>query len=236
MIKHGIYSILLALLWVSCSYKSHKSGSPVNEWDYYTNDSIISQSLFNDRQATISEENIQKILNGSYKLPEKVRIAVIKLDGNEDRRYYWNDENYLKNQQAYIDLFTEKLKQSPRVTSVNLIPDILMSKKPSFTGIREAAVRMQADVVLVYSITSDIYTKYRAFSKTDVKAFATTQIVILDVRTGLIPFSSISTKESVSQKKTGELETSEVINRVKKEAVTFTIQEITQKLSDFLKN
>jgi len=36
----------------------------------------------------------------------------------------------------------------------------------------------------------DIYSKHKFFSKADIKAFATIEMIILEVRTGLIPFSA----------------------------------------------
>lgn len=196
-------------------------------------DTLITQSLFNDRSSTISEENIQKILDGTYKLPKELRIAIVRLDGG-NRRYYWNDEEYLKTQQAYMDMFVNKFQGSSRVKTVSLIPDLLMSRSPSFTNLREAAVRMQADVLVVYSITSDIYSRYKIFSKTDIKAFATTQLVILDVRTGLVPFSSIVTRDVLSEKRKEETGYSEASARIQKEAVVLTIEQIGQNIATFL--
>lgn len=201
-------------------------------------DSLITQSLFNDKAATISEENIQKILDGSYrKLPQQIRVAIVRLDNPQQRRSYWNywsDEDYLKTQQSYLDLFSQKVGQSSRVTKISIIPDLLISKTPSFTNIREAAVRLQADMVVVYSITSDLYSKYKLFSKPDIKAFATTQLIMLDVRTGLVPFSSIVTKDVLSQKRKEELGNDEARNRVQNEAVLSTINEISQQINSFL--
>jgi len=204
---------------------------------YANEDTLITQSLFNDKAATISEENIQRVLDGTYKLPKQLRVAIVKLESSSQRRnywYYWNDEQYLKTQQSYLDLFTDKFKQSPRVVNTFSVPDVLISKLPSFTNIREAAVRMQADVVVIYSIASDLYSKYKAFSKPDIKAYATTQLIIMDVRTGLIPFSTISTKDVLSQKKKEELQNAEAASRVQNEAVLATITEIGGKVTDFL--
>ena len=201
-------------------------------------DTLITHSLFSDRASTISEEHIQKILDGSYKLPQQLRVAMVRLESApQSRRYNWNyftDEQYLKTQQSYLDLFSEQLKQSNRVTKLNIVPDLLVSKTPTFTSIREAAVRMQADIVVVYAITSDLYSKYKLFSKTDLKAFATTQLIILDVRTGLVPFSTIVTKDYLSQKKKEELDHSEAASRIQNEAVLLTINDIGQKLTEFL--
>lgn len=206
--------------------------------DYYSSDSeSITQSLFNDKNASISEENIQKILTGKFKLSENLRVAIVKLESNSSqRKYYWSDEDYLKTQQSYLDLFTQNLKNSGKVKSVKLIPDLLISNNLSFTNIREAAIRTQSDIVVVYSISSDIYSKYKMFSKTDIKAFATTQLIIMDVKTGLIPFTTIVTKDVQSRKKENELNDSEAINRTKNEAVLSTINEIGEQMNDFLKS
>jgi hypothetical protein len=121
------------------------------------------------------------------------------------------------------------------VVKLAAIPDLLLSRSPSFTNIREAAVRTQADIVVVYAITSDIYAKYKLFSKSDIKAFATTQLIILDVRTGLIPFSTIVTRDYLSQRKKEELDHAEASSRIQHEAVLLTIDEIGQQIIAFLK-
>ena len=233
MMKQTFLLLTTIALLASCSTTKPSNNSFDN--GYPAVDTLITQSLFNDRTATISEENIQKILDGKYKLPQQLRVAVVRLDDQSpQRRYYRNDEQYLKTQQSYLDLFSEKFRQSPRVTSLSIIPDLLISKSPSFTNIREAAVRMQADIAVVYSITSNIYSKYKLFSKPDIKAFATTQLIILDIRTGLIPFSAIVTRDALSQKKKDELDNSEASGRIQNEAVLLTINDIGERITDFL--
>ena len=204
----------------------------------YAADTLITQSLFNDRSSTISEEAIQKILEGTYRLPRQLRVAMVRLDPiAQQRRNNWSyrsDEQYLKTQQSYLDSFSAKLKIFPRVIKLSLIPDLLISRTPSFTSIREAAVRMQADVVVVYAITSDLYSRYKLFSKPDIKAFATTQLVLLDVKTGLVPFSTIVTRDVLSQKRKEELDNNEAASRIQHEAVLLTINEIGQQLTEVL--
>ena len=233
--KQIILFISIVILISSCHTAKQASISPYQE--YGNEDTLITQSLFNDKASTISEENIQRVLDGNYKLSQQLRVAIVKLESSSQKRngwYYWSDEQYLKTQQSYLDLFSDKFKQSSRVTKVFSVPDVLISRSPSFTNIREAAVRMQADVVVVYSIASDLYSKYKAFSKPDIKAYATTQLIIMDVRTGLIPFSTISTKDALSQKKKEELDNSEAASRIQNEAVLSTITDIGQKITDFL--
>ena len=230
----NIIPVLAVIAMVSCT--ATKQTSTPNEYHYVNNDPPITQSLFDDKSATISEENIQKILDGNYTLPVNLRAAFVKLESAQNqRRYYWSDEQYLKSQQQYLSLFSETLKQSPRIKAISTIPDILVSRNPTFTNIREAAVRTQSDIVVIYSINSDLYSQYKIFSKTSIKAFATTQLIILDVRTGLVPFTSIVTKERTDKKNDKDLNETEAANRIKNEAVLLTIGEIGKQISDFLK-
>lgn len=225
-------SFLFVLILVSCRTAAPISNSSSDAGPL--TDTLITQSLFNDKASSISEENIQSILNGNYKLPQQLRIAIVRMEtkGNV-KRFSWNDEDYIKTIQAYQDLFAEKLKQSPRITKVSIIPDLLISKSPSFTSIREAGVRMQTDIVLVYSITSDTYAKYKFFARPEIKAFATTQLILMDLRTGLIPFSTIVTKDVVSQRKKEDTDIAESNTRVQNEATLLTINEIGQQLTGF---
>ena len=233
--KPTLLALAALLFFASCETTKNLALFSEEHVTGYGKDTLILQSLFSDKTSTISEENIQKVLEGNIELPQQLRIALVKVDGNNEGKYYWNDESYLKNQQSYIDLFTSTLQQSSRVKKVTLIPDLLVSKQLTYTNLREAAVRMQADVVVLFSVTSDVYTKYKAFAKDDIKAFATTQLIVLDVRTGLVPFSTISTKDILSQKKKEETDVYEARNRIKNEAVLLTISEIGQKVTAYLK-
>jgi hypothetical protein len=229
------YTILTSLLLLSCATQRYIPSPSHNQDDFSENGEPITQSLFSDKNATISEENIQKILDGNFMLPPELRAAVVGIESTStDRRNYWNDEQYLKTQQSYLDLFSGKLKQSQRVTSVSTIPNMLLSWPPTFTNIREAAVRLQADIVIVYSISTDIYSKYKLFTKPDIKVFATTQLIIMDVRTGLVPFSTIVTKDHLSKKTDAELDNNEATNRIQMEAVLMTIEEIGKKMTAFI--
>jgi len=236
--KQTILFVLTVLLLGSCATTGYvSSDNEILARGYgVVNEPTITQSLFADKNSTISEENIQKILEGTFRLPDNLRVAVVKLESKQIGRMYgwWTNEEYLKTQQSYLDLLTEKLKSSPRVERVSVIPDILISNNPTFVTIRESAVRTQADVVAIYSINSEIYTRSKAFTRADIKAFATTQFILLDVKTGLIPFSATITKDYQSRRLDTEMDDSEARNRIKNEAVLLTLNEIGMQLIEFL--
>ena len=227
--------LLLIIVCSSCSTYRQTEGVLAQGYGFDEPVGSITQSLFEDESSMITEENIQKILDGDYALPNNLRTSIINLKKNEGR-FYWSNEEYLKSQQTYLDLFKNKFTSSDRITQVKAIPDLLLSDQLTFTNIREAAVRTQSDIVIVYSIDSDLYSKYKLFTKNDIKAYATMQLIILDIRTGLIPFLTIVTKEFLSQKQEGDFNETEAANRVKNQAVLLTIEEIGQQIADFLKD
>jgi hypothetical protein len=237
--KRILPAILALLVFSSCYRNMGKSSfnqyEPLqtDNYNYNPYDTAITQSLFTDRNATISEENIQRILNGQFNMPANLRVAILKIE-SPSRYWHWSDEEYVKIQEQYISSFTEKLKKSPRVSKVTLIPMLLISKKPGITQIREAATRLQCDVVVVFTSQSDIYYKYRLLSKTQVKAYATSEMIMMDVRTGLVPYTEVITRDFMAEKKQEDAGLDDTRGRALREAVILTINELSQKFFDYL--
>lgn len=200
---------------------------------------VITKSLFDSEDRTISEEDIQRLLDGEIRIPDTVRIAVFKYVSTSMNRYYsyyWNDEEYLKTQQNHIDTLVDQLMTSDKVKKVILVPSIMTTKYPNITELRESAVRLQADLLLVFSIDSDIYYKYKMFQKNEAKAFATCETILMDTRTGVIPHSSVVTRENLVQKGNEDWTNEETRKRAENGAVILTLIESGQRVSKFLSN
>lgn len=74
----GLLAIAGLISSCGASYQSSYSGN--------YSDPPITQSLFSDKSSTISEENIQKILDGNYSLPKqwsRVQNEAVLLTINE---------------------------------------------------------------------------------------------------------------------------------------------------------
>ena len=207
-------------------------------FDQQTNEpEIITKSLFDTKNATLSEENIQRLLNGKIIIPDTIRIAIFKYASNSINRYYsnwWYDEEYLKVQQSYIDTLVDQIKESKRVKKVILMPSIMTSGSSDITQLRESAVRLQADMLLVFCVTSDIYYKYKAFQKDEAKAFATCETILMDIRTGVIPHSSVITREYFVKKQSTDLTLDETRKRAETGAVILTLIQAGRGVADFL--
>ncbi|NDW17338.1 hypothetical protein D0T53_00220 [Dysgonomonas sp. 216] len=230
--KKLILLIITSAVLVSCS---------VNRENAYTTeyaDNEITESLFKDESAKITEDNIKRLLDGHYSLPKELRVAIISIENTKaNRYYYYNQNDYLTSRQKYIDCLKENLDNNTRIKATLWIPNMMTGANPSFSTIREAAVRMQADIVLVYSISEgNIYTKHKVFSSNH-KAFATTQAMIMDVRTGLIPHTDISTKEFLGVKEEKDkkaFNNDEKRKLLQEEAVLLTLKDINESINKFL--
>ncbi len=198
---------------------------------------IIIKSLFDSKDRTISEEDIQRLLSGRIIIPDTVRVALFKYSSTSINRYYtswWTDEEYLKTQQSFVDTLIRQIGISPKVKKVIPVPTIMTSTNPNMTQLRETAVRLQADILIVYSITSDIYFKSKVFQKNEAKAFATCETILMDIRTGVIPHSAIVTKEKLVFKDQQDLSDIETRKRAEKEAILLTLIETGKGISSFL--
>lgn len=199
-----------------------------------TQNNNITQSLFSDKEATISEENIQQILSGNYSLPSKIRVGIINLENTQSNLRYWDNEDYLSSRQKYLDIITVSLKNNPRVQSVSLIPQMMLPAAPTFASIREAAVRTQADIIVVYSISGGMYANYKVFKSSIFKSFATTQALVIDTRTGLVPFTRVISDDEVSKKSDKDFNEDEARKRIQENAVLKTLEKICTDLDQFL--
>lgn len=219
---------VIALLFIQCNttyQRARTTGNPITE------------SLFNDKDRTLSEESIKILLDGKLVLPDTLRLSVFKVGMNN--HFYSNmlygrvNEVTIRGQQNLFDSLATRLKQHNRVQEVHSIPTMMLSNYPNITQLREASVRLQSDILVVYSTTSDIYYHQKTIKKDEVKAFATTEVFLLDVRTSLIPFSTVVTKDFLTKEIKGELG-AETRKRAEQEATLLTLMDISEQIKVFL--
>jgi hypothetical protein len=197
-------------------------------------------SLFKSDQAVMSDEAIQRILSSKVVLAEDARIALLKFPEPQNTAlryygyYYWRSEDYLKTQQEYIDTVSRKLTASDRVDEVILLPSLLTPAQTTIPFLREAVVRLQADLLLVFRLTSDIYHQPKLFAQDQVKAYCTCEAVLLDVRTGTIPFTAVTTRDRIEKKEKQDLNVNETMRRAETGAVLDSLNAVSDKLVEFL--
>ena len=214
-------------------YSSYQSG-------YMNEEPLLARSLFASDNAIISQAAIDTILSSRIKIPEDSKLALIKFAGPTEQNSsiygygYWRSEAYLKLQQSYVDTLSSKIKNSAKIKSVSVLPSLLTPQSPTIPVLREASVRLQSPLLVVYRINSDIYEEYRVFKANKSKAYATVEIVLLDVRTGIIPFTSIATREYQSTKSKQDTNDRDLKRRTEQEAVNRALKEVAEDLISYL--
>lgn len=194
----------------------------------------ITTSLFQSPEGTISEADIQKILDGEIKLPEEIRMAVLQLESSNSGRYWYSSEAYRTQQAAYFDRIEAAARASGRVIRIDLLPQLLVSRDRNIFTLRESAVRMQADVLLIHTVSSDIYSEFKIFRKDEVKAFANVEAMLLDIRTGVVVFTATLDAEATGTKQESDTGQEDFYRRLRDEAASKAISEMSLQLRRFL--
>jgi len=167
-------------------------------------------SLFTSDQAVMSDEAVSQALDGVVRMPGNARIALLDLSPERQsaRLYgwnYWRTEAYMNQQERYFTALADPLIALPAVQKAVPMPSFTVTKEMTLSQIREAAVRMQIDTLVIYALRSDIFYKYRFFSANEVRGYATCELALFDTRTGIMPYTDIIThKEVVKQNSSQE--------------------------------
>ncbi len=246
--KNGIIALLSLLILSGCGNKYAATYSGYNQGmlagssvrgssNLYQEPEQLTQSLFDFKDRTITEADIQKALNSKILLPDSLRLAVLNLSNiSSNRKYsYFNlDEDFFKIQERYYDTLQFHLKGNLRLEKYMVMPSLVVGASPSIYTLRESAVRMQADALLIFTLYSDIYQKYKPFDKNQIKAYATAEVLLMDVRTGMITHSQIVTKDKKAEKTDKDLNNAELVKRAQQEAILTVMDEVGRKLNQFL--
>lgn len=146
-------------------------------------------SLFSGDAAVLSDAQIATILAYDYSPPELSRIALMPFG-----RELWSDwsEELAIASEAMQREVIDALRASPRIYDASYLPTILIPAQKTVPHLREAGARYQADLMLVYRSWCRSFERYRIFSADRSRAYCGVEAVLLDTRTGLVPFTSVA--------------------------------------------
>jgi hypothetical protein len=237
---HLLTSALTIIFLSGCAHSPNGSVPMIASQEYAAREPIVT-SLFPSDQAILSDAAVAKILSSKLELPAKAKLVLMKF--SNDRfgaryygSYYWQDEQYVKTQQAQVDTLSRALLASDQIFEVTPLPSLMIPSQMSIPVLREAAVRMQADLLLVYRVGSDTYSKYRMFAKDQVKAYSTCEVVLLDVRTGLVPFTRVISRDRLESKQSTDFDLNETMRRAEQESTMDALQSAADDLVTFIKS
>jgi hypothetical protein len=185
------------------------------------------ESLFPSDQAVIGNDEIDLILRSEVAIPDKGRLAILRMS----QPRYWGDDGPMAGADASA---VERLQACSRLSSVSRLPSLLIPGKMSVPLLREAAARYQADLLLVYLPLTSEYTRYKSFHRDETKAMCVVEALLLDVRTGIVPFSTTAVEEYAAAESPDDFSFDETRHKAEEEAVGRALLKVAGELAAFL--
>ena len=188
-------------------------------------------SLFSSDAALLSDTEIERILNYRYEAPPLNRVAILPFGWSAWSG--WSEEMAVATEDVNQKLI-EKLRASPKIYDASFLPSILIPERRTVPYIREAAARYQADLVLVFRTACSSFQKYRFFQADKIRAYCSIEAVLLDVRSGLVPFVAVVTRNYNTEKSKSDLNLRETILRSQLSAIADALEEVSVAIVGFL--
>ena len=188
-------------------------------------------SLFSTDAEVLSDAAIARILEFEWRSPPRARIAILPF-GSESW-FGWSEE-LNEAASAMQDRLADRLGGSTGVAHVAYLPSVLTPRERTVARLREAAARYQADLMLVYRTQCHSFDKYRFLRNSQSRARCTVDALLLDTRTGLVPFS-LAQSESFDATRSGEdLNFRETVLRAHLQATGSALDSIAVQVVSFL--
>lgn len=223
--------LILAVIFLSGCGSISTSHRPSSYYDSVNNHSNNS-SLFSETNEALIDKDIERILQHKLALPMESRIAILRLSSQRNWNSYSRDFNQLT--QSIATGFIDQIKRSPRVYDVSFLPAMLVPQKRTIPYLREAAARYQADLLLAYRSNCYTFEKYKFIDPNETKAYCSVEVVLLDVRTGIVPFTTISSNEFSTRKSNMDTNFSETIKKAELQAISKSLTESARQLVSFV--
>lgn len=192
----------------------------------------LSESLFPADQEVMGNEAIAQILASPVYLPEPTRLAVVRFG---DLPNWWSfSPEFARTSERLDDDFLDRLRESDRLDKVAYLPSLVTPGRMTIPHLRESAVRFQSDALLVYRTTTGSYRNYRFLRSDEVRSYCTVEAVLLDVRTGTIPFSTVVTERFEARKERDDKNFEETVTKATQEAMGRAWLQLADETVDYL--
>lgn len=204
----------------------------------YQNKEVVTESLFGKDEKDMSEEQIQKLLNSRIKIGQNIKIAVYKLKSKTSSRSFYHAyserEDIQELSNSILNDFFEKLEKSDRISDVSIMPSLLAPEEFNINSIRKSAVRLQPDFLLIYKPRNYTDYEFNLFEKSKAKTSSTVEALLIDMKTGVIPFTSVITSSSTVTKENKDWSQAEVFIRSKIQSEGLALIQIGNDLLKFI--
>lgn len=190
-------------------------------------------SLFATDSALLGDGDIERILAHRYRAPPLSRIALLPFGFSAWAG--WSEELAIATADIESNVIAT-LMSSPHVYDAALLPSMLVPEKRTVPYLREAAARYQADLLLLFRSSCRTFERYRLFDDDEARAFCAVESVMLDVRTGLVPFVATATHTYDLDESKQDFAFRETVLKAQLGAVAGALGDVSSAVTRFLEN
>jgi hypothetical protein len=194
--------------------------------------------LFISDDDVMSDEAIAKALDAPLAIHPQSRVALFNLGHQSSRAWGWAGALSVHpdgmGPEGTLPKMAGALRQAPGISDLVPIPTFVVPPKKELGHLRQAAARVQADLIWVTSSQCLLTEDHPLFAKDKAEALCSAEAVLVDVRTGLIPFSARATQKIRKTKGKGELDFARTRLLAEREAVDAALAENAGRLGTFL--
>lgn len=226
-------ALLVALGLPGCYSAKTAPESYFSSLDYQARQTL-GESLFREDLSFLSNEEIERILSSKIELPRDARLAVLQLGGDPHVLVLPAPDTDGDGEGDALAELADRLAASERLSSVALLPSLLVPKALSVAKLREAAARFQADLLFIYRVPCQQFRENRFLAPDEARAYCVAEGVLLDVRTGIVPYSSAASSTFGATESPGDLTAYETMRRSQSEAVRRALEDLAGELVRFL--
>jgi hypothetical protein len=192
----------------------------------------LGESLFPEDQAVLGNEELKTILASPVVLPERAKLAVVRFGRMP---YWWGwSEEFVRTNEQIDNQFLGTLRRSARLREVAYLPSLVMPPVRTVPHVRQAAARLQADLVLIYRTSTSNYGQQKWFRAKRTRAYSTVEAVLLDTRTGVIPFSTVVSERFAAAESKKDYGFDETVARAEQQAIGRAWQRLAAEAVAFL--
>ena len=227
----GVTVALLSIMPVGCTKRMGAPPPPPPPETILAQDSADHQlqSLFRGDQAVLTDQDISRILGTQLNLVDRHHLAILNLTP----AYAWSEE--LADMEAKnVDQLIGNLRSSPQLTEVRLLPSLLVPEKRTVPYLREAAARVQADLLFIYTARIFSFRRDRFMKPDEVHAQCLAESVLLDVRTGIVVHTAHATENIAMKKMPSDLNFEETVARAQSDARGKALLSLASALREYL--
>ncbi len=226
----SIALVLVASTLAACAVPVSSVSRPDAYFDAIT-PGTDAASLFAGDEAVLSDEAIGRILEYDYAPPPLSRVALMPF--GREVWSEWSEELAVASERMRTDVLG-RLIASPRVYDASYLPSILIPEQKSVPRLREAAARYQADLLLVYRSYCRSFERYRVFAADQSRAYCGVEAVLLDTRTGLVPFTTAVLKAFEASENDSDINFRETVLKAQLGATEDALADVAGEIVRFL--